>query len=85
MIRFWGGKQSLDGLVICMTGTCERKRAAVIKLIKAGGGSISKTVTKKTTHLLLAPGGEGTSKHTAAIKKNLPIISEADVVALSNE
>ena len=41
----------LDGVVICITGTCaSMKRQAMVELIEQAGGTVSKSVTAKVRH-----------------------------------
>lgn len=37
----------LEGMVVCLTGTCKMKRSAMFELIEKAGGVVSKSVTKK--------------------------------------
>ncbi len=65
----------LEGLSFCVTGSFDRKRAAIHAEIEAHGGQVHKSVKKGTTYLLA---GErvGKTKLEAAQKKGARVIDE---------
>lgn len=66
----------LKGTVWCITGSLTMPREAAEALIKKNGGSISSSVTKKTSHLLV--GDEPGQKLQKAKKENKTIVDEAE-------
>ncbi|KAL0943272.1 PARP-like domain-containing protein [Colletotrichum truncatum] len=69
--------QPLDGAVIAISGTFDKKHAEIESLLNSLGASISKSVTKKTTHLITTQEDfdAATTKVAAAQNNNLPIVS----------
>jgi len=65
----------LEGLSFCVTGSFDRKRAAIHAEIEAHGGEVHKSVKKGTTYLLA---GErvGKTKLEAAQKKGARVLDE---------
>ncbi len=76
-----GGEGPLKGHAIVITGTLSRPRADIEALIRAAGGALQDTVSKKTTHLLIGanPGG---GKFEKAQKLGTPLIDEPTLLAL---
>ena len=64
----------LSGCCFLLTGSLTVSRAAMESEIEAHGGSVGGI--SKATHLLCGDKGLGTSKHTAAVKKGLPVFLE---------
>ncbi len=72
---------TLDGKTFVLTGalpTLTREQAT--DLIEAHGGRVTATVSKKTDYVLV--GDSPGSKAEKAVKLNVPIIAEADLLAL---
>ncbi|OLN89070.1 Poly [ADP-ribose] polymerase 2 [Colletotrichum chlorophyti] len=69
--------QPLDGTVIAISGTFEKKRAELESWLSSLGAGIAKSVTKKTTHLIATEEEYNavTTKVSAAQKNSIPIIS----------
>ncbi|KAF6828954.1 hypothetical protein CPLU01_08184 [Colletotrichum plurivorum] len=69
--------QPLDGLVIAISGTFEKKRAEIEEFLTSLGAGIAKSITKRTTHLITTQFDfdGNTSKVVAARKNDLPIVS----------
>lgn len=72
------GDQPLDGLSFVVTGTLPTlSRQEAEDLIKAHGGKVVGSVSKKTDYLLL--GENPGSKHIKALQIGIPILSEEDL------
>ena len=61
---------------ICITGKLSVKRSEFEKELKAAGFTVSGSVKKTTKYLITDDPDSGTSKNAAAIKYNIPRISE---------
>lgn len=72
----------LAGLTFVITGTLSQPRKVFEDLITAHGGKVVGSVTKKTSYLLMGPDGQGTTKHQAALKHGVPILTEEEFHAL---
>ncbi|KAJ3300257.1 hypothetical protein HK104_002819 [Borealophlyctis nickersoniae] len=81
-----GGGNELDGMVICQTGTMSVTRTEMNDMIAAHGGSVSNSLTKTTTHLLV---GQMPSAATAKMQKaedqGCKVITEAALRAMCGE
>ena len=66
-----------------MTGTLSVSRDEVAEKIRQAGGTVSASVSKKTTYVLA--GDEAGSKLDKARKLGVQILSEAELVALLAE
>lgn len=74
---------ALEGLTIVVTGTLPTLgRSEVRELIEKNGGKCTGSVSKKTNYLLA--GEAAGSKLTKAQELGVPVISEADLLALIN-
>ncbi len=72
------GDQPLEGLSFVVTGTLPTlNRQEAEDLIKAHGGKVVGSVSKKTDYLLL--GENPGSKHAKALQLGIPILSEEDL------
>lgn len=67
----------LEGCHIAITGTLSQPRKAIVSVIESHGGVFSKSITKKTTHLISAR--NDTVKAKKAIEKGIKIVTEAFV------
>lgn len=76
-----GGKR-LDGLVFVITGALSKSRDDFKSDIEALGGKVTGSVSKKTNYLLMGEDAVGTSKYDKAVSLNIPILLEADFMAL---
>ena len=77
------GSQPLEGLSFVVTGTLPTlSRDQAEELIKANGGKVVGSVSKRTDYLLL--GENPGSKHTKALQLGIPILSETDLRAMVN-
>lgn len=70
--------KKLEGMTICITGSTEVKRDDLIKIIKENGGEFKSSVSKDTSHLMLADPSKVSTKTKNASKLGIKIISEAD-------
>ncbi|HCL55421.1 MAG TPA: DNA ligase (NAD(+)) LigA [Spirochaetia bacterium] len=78
--------ENLKNTVWCVTGSFEnfKPREKALELILSHGGSVSESVTKRTTHLLKGEGGG--SKNEKAAKLGIKIVSETEFLKmLSNQ
>ena len=74
---------ALEGLTIVVTGTLPTLgRNEVKELIEKNGGRCTGSVSKKTSYLVA--GEAAGSKLTKAEELGIPVISEADLLALIN-
>jgi DNA ligase (NAD+) len=71
----------LDSKSFCVTGTLSRPRAAVHEMIKAAGGEVHKTVTKKTDYLVTGD-NVGQSKIKKAKSTGARVISEETLLSM---
>ncbi|MDD2522212.1 MAG: NAD-dependent DNA ligase LigA [Anaerolineaceae bacterium] len=72
------GDQPLEGFIFVITGTLPSlSRDQAEELIKANGGKVVGSVSKKTNYLVL--GENPGSKHTRALELGIPILSEDDL------
>lgn len=76
-----GGTDILKGKTFVITGTLTVPRKEMEQLIKANGGKISGSVSKKTTYLL-AGENAGNDKTEAAKKNNVEVISEEKIMEM---
>ena len=75
---------ALDGKTFVLTGTLPTlTREQASELIEAHGGRVASTVSKKTSYVLV--GDSPGSKAEKAVKLGVPIIGEADLLALVGE
>ncbi|KAK1965331.1 PARP-domain-containing protein [Colletotrichum sublineola] len=67
----------LNGVVIAISGTFDKKRTELESWLSSLGAGIAKSVTKKTTHLITTPEdfNARTSKVVSAQKNDLPVVS----------
>lgn len=66
----------LKGLTFVITGTLPTlSREQATELIIANGGSVSGSVSKKTSYLLM--GSDAGSKYTKAVELGVPILDES--------
>lgn len=73
-----GGVRKLEGLKFVVTGTLPIPRNEVISIIEAHGGSVSGTVTPRTTKLIANITDRYTTKYKKAESLNTPIIGWSD-------
>lgn len=66
----------LDGMTFCITGELSMARKEFEKLIKENGGSLSSSVSKKTTELITNETNSTSSKFVKAQELGVPVISE---------
>jgi len=77
-------KGVLWGDTFVVTGSLPTlSREDVKLLIESNGGKLTDSVSKNTSYLVL--GEKPGSKHEKAIKLNVPILSEAELIALIEE
>lgn len=69
-------KTVLTGRTFCITGSLSRPRREIEKEIKELGGSVSSSVTSRTTHLVVNDPGSTSSKAVKARKWGISQISE---------
>ncbi|KAK2033059.1 PARP-domain-containing protein [Colletotrichum zoysiae] len=69
--------QPLNGAVIAISGTFDKKRAELESWLSSLGAAIAKSITKKTTHLITTPEdfNAHTTKVVSAQKNDIPIVS----------
>ena len=67
---------TFSGKVFVITGTLSKDRDLFKALVISLGGTVSGSVSKKTSYLLMGDDAEGTNKHKEAIEKGVTIISE---------
>ncbi|CCF39852.1 hypothetical protein CH063_02219 [Colletotrichum higginsianum] len=69
--------QPLDGAVVCISGTFDKKRAELESWLASLGAGIAKSITKKTTHLITTPEefNAVTTKVASAQKNDIAIVS----------
>lgn len=72
----------LSGFNICITGTFNIGRNDIIKIIEDNGGSVTNSITNKTTHILI--GDNPGSKVEKANRLNIDKISIEDIVKEKN-
>lgn len=77
------GEGPLKGTIWVLTGTLSVSRDEVAEKIRQAGGTVSASVSKKTTYVLA--GDEAGSKLDKARKLGVQILSEAELVALLAE
>lgn len=70
-------KGPLSGKTICVSGTLSIPRSQIKQRIEAAGGTLTNTVTQKTSYLVLGT-EPGADKQKAAIKWNIPILPEPE-------
>ena len=70
----------LTGLTFVLTGALSRPRSEFERLITAAGGKATGSVTGKTNYLVAGDGGG--SKRDKAIKLNIPIIGEEELLRM---
>ncbi len=66
------------GMTFCITGTLSQLRDNVIFYISDNGGTVTNTVSSKTTYLIVGD-NPGSSKMSAAKLHNTKIINEEDL------
>jgi hypothetical protein len=69
----------LAGFAICMTGTLSIGRKEMTSKLEKLGATVTASVTKTTTHLLMSPDVSGTAKCNAAESKGVTCILETDL------
>jgi len=75
------GPNPLEGLTFVITGTLPNlTRTEVKELIETNGGKVTGNVSGKTDYLVL--GEDPGSKYNEALKKNVPAISEDELIQL---
>ncbi|KAK1974714.1 poly polymerase catalytic domain-containing protein [Colletotrichum cereale] len=69
--------QPLDGVVIAISGTFDKKRTELESWLSSLGAGIAKSITKKTTHLITTPEDFNalTAKVVSAQKNDIAIVS----------
>ena len=73
----------LDGYVLCFAGTFSRKQHDWQPLVEAHGGAFAPAMRASVTHLVLSDRkGHGTAKHSEALRRGLPCLTEAELEAL---
>lgn len=72
----------LSGKTFVLTGALSRPRPEFEKMIAAAGGKATGSVTKNTTYLVAGEGGG--SKRDKAAKLGIPVIGEAELMAMLN-
>lgn len=70
----------LSGKTFVLTGALSRPRPEFEKMIAAAGGKATGSVTKNTTYLVAGEGGG--SKRDKAAKLGIPVIGEAELLAM---
>jgi len=75
--------RSLQGTIWVLTGTLSMPREHAAEMIRARGGKVTGSVSKKTTHLLA--GSEAGSKLDKATGPGIPVLDEAAFVALLSQ
>jgi DNA ligase (NAD+) len=71
----------LSGKIICITGSTSVKRDDLIKLIMANGGQFKDSVSKGSTHLIVADPTKKSKKTENAEKFGIQLISEAEFLS----
>jgi DNA ligase (NAD+) len=72
----------LAGMKICMTGEASIPRKELWAMVEANGGTVDKSVSKSTTHLVQADPSELTVKAKKAQANGTKIISEEEFFAM---
>jgi DNA ligase (NAD+) len=72
---------NLTGRTLVVTGTLSKTRDEIHDMIKAAGGKVSSSVTKKTNYVVVGT-DPGLSKTTKAAELGITMISEEELVAL---
>ena len=67
-----------EGMTFCITGTLSQLRENVIFYISDNGGTVTNTVSSKTTYLLVGD-NPGSSKMSGAKQFGTKIINEEDL------
>lgn len=75
----------LTGKSVCFTGKSERKRADLVRIVEASGGSIKKSVGKGLTYLVLAESDSTSAKAQAARKNGVQCLTEQEFLRLVGE
>lgn len=73
---------SLTGMHFAFTGTMQTPRKQLQTMVAAAGGEFDKSVSKKTTYLVIDDPTSATDKAEAARKLGTQLISEADFLAM---
>jgi DNA ligase (NAD+) len=74
------------GLSFCFTGELvAMKRSRAEALVKSLGGQARATVAKDLSYLVTNDPASGSSKNKSAVKYGVPIISEADFIAMAEK
>jgi DNA ligase (NAD+) len=76
---------SLSGLSFCFTGASSRPRGELEDLVRAAGGEVKASVTKKLTYLVMADANSTTTKAQAARKNGTKVLGEADFLRMVGE
>ncbi|HOC54037.1 MAG TPA: NAD-dependent DNA ligase LigA [Verrucomicrobiota bacterium] len=74
-----------DGYRFCITGALSRPKSHFEQLIRAKGHGYTDTFSKDVTHLVSADPNSGSSKLQKAKKAGIPVISEAEFLALLDQ
>jgi DNA ligase (NAD+) len=77
--------ETLKGKTFVLTGTMSRPRSEIETMIRQNGGTVSGSVSKKTSYLVAAPGETGTTKYQKAQQLGVAIISEAQLMELAGK
>ncbi len=73
---------ALSGKLVCITGELSMPRKTVEKMIMDAGGFPKGSVTKATSYLVTNDPGTASSKMASAKKHGVPVVSEAELMAL---
>jgi len=81
-----GSKDALAGVCIIVSGVLDSfERQDMEQYVKDHGGSVSKSVTKKVTHLVTDHGEAGPSKLAKCKELNIPCVSEDVILKMVSE
>lgn len=76
--------RGLDGYTFCFTGNMSMRRDEMQAMVRALGGRISSTVTRRTTHLVAEHPDGYSTKITDARSLRIKIISEQEFSNMLN-
>jgi DNA ligase (NAD+) len=79
-VRFKVQGTNLLGKVFVITGTLSKPRSEIESLIKQAGGSVSSSVTTKTSYLVCDAGDSNSTKSRRARELRVPIIDESKLM-----
>ncbi len=83
-IKMQNAKGKLTGMFICITGSTNIKRSDLEKMIETNGGVFKSSVSKDTTHLVIADINSQSSKAVKARKQGIILMSEAELLDVIN-